>query len=168
MNPAYQELPMNRLSILTNELTGARVTIPFTALRRFGPRHHAIVLGTNTDDGQLWIAELSRRFGYRLVELNQWLEDNREYLDGLKIEPNSGPRANIDIARSAIQEVESRDPGGSGYDVLFNNCETFADRQIRGETSLSPQVRKAAQILGFVVAGGMLILRKSLKRRFLF
>ena len=159
---------MNEISITANELTGARITIPFTSLKRFGPKHHAIVLGINDDDGELWIAELSRRFGYRLVSLKQWLEDNQQYLDGLKIERNTGPRANLDVARSAIQEVQENCEWGNGYDVLFNNCETFVNRQFNGKTSLSPQVKRAAQVLGFVIAGGALLLRRSLTRRFLF
>ena len=159
---------MNELSIAANELTGARVTIPFTALKQFGPKHHAIVLGLNDADGEIWIAELSRRFGYRIVALKQWLDDNREHLKGLKIVPNTGPRTNLDVARSALVEVQQNSDSEIGYDVLFNNCETFADRQISGKTTLSPQVKKAAQVLGFVVAGGALILQKSLTRRFLF
>ena len=159
---------MKNLSIAANELTGARVTIPFTALKSLGPKHHAIVLGINDADGEIWIAELSRRFGYRLVALNQWLDDNKQHLEGLKIVPNTGPRTNLDVAHSALEEVQKNTDSEIGYDVLFNNCETFADRQITGKTTLSPQVKKAAQVLGFVIAGGALVLKRSLTRRFLF
>ena len=70
---------MNELSFNENELTGARVTVPFTALQRFGPKHHAIVIG-QCDNGDVWIAELSRKHGYRLVPLETWLDDNSDCL----------------------------------------------------------------------------------------
>lgn len=159
---------MKNICITPNELTGARVTIPFTAFKHFGPKHHAIVLGINDEDGEIWIAELSRRFGYRLVVLKQWIEDNRDHIDGLIIKANTGPRTNIDVAQSAIREVQAHAENETGYHVLFNNCETFVDRQFNGKTTLSPQVRKSARVLGFVIAGGMLILRRSLTRRFFF
>lgn len=155
---------MNELSFNENELTGARVTVPFTALQRFGPKHHAIVIG-QCDNGDVWIAELSRKHGYRLVPLETWLDDNSDYLDGLSIEPNAGPRSNWDVAQGAIDEVIAAAENGSQYNVVFNNCETFANRHLSGETSLSPQVKKTFKMLGFVAASGALILQRHLKNR---
>ncbi len=155
---------MQELSFTENELTGARITVPFTALQHLGPKHHAIVIGVCDDDQEIWIAELSRKHGYRLVALKTWLDDNGQYLEGMKIEPNPGPRSNWDVAESAIAEVKQAAEEGLKYNVVFNNCETFADRHVTGENGLSPQVKKAAKVLGFVVAGGALVLKRHLEQ----
>ena len=76
---------MKKFSFTENELTGSRLVIPFTPLKKFGPKHHAIVLGLNDEDGEVWIAELSRRHGYRLVSLQQWIDDNDEFIDSVEI-----------------------------------------------------------------------------------
>lgn len=156
---------MDSLSFSEIELSGARVTVPFTALQRLGPKHHAIVIGQSDDDGEVWMAELSRKHGYRLVSLKSWLNGNQDYLDGLKIEPNLGPRSNWDVAQSAIDEVIAENESGKQYNVVFNNCETFANRHLSGTTSLSPQVKKTFRMLGFVAASGALILQRHLKNR---
>ena len=158
------------ITFTENELTGSRVTFPFTALKHLGPKHHAIVVGEreekqSSEEAELWIAELSHRHGYRLVSLKEWMEDNGKFLDGMKIEPNPGPRSNWEVAESAIEEVKSAADKGLEYNIVFNNCETFANRHLTGETTLSPQVKKAAKVLGFVVAGGALILKKHLEQK---
>lgn len=156
---------MDKLELKQHELSGARLTVPFTALKRLGPKHHAIVLGESEFGNKIWIAELSRRHGYRLVELERWLEDNGEHIDGLKLEPNSGPRSNWEVAQSAIDEVKAAESNNRKYDVIFNNCETFADRHVTGATSISPQVKKSLKLLGFVVAGGVYLLKKRITSR---
>jgi hypothetical protein len=156
---------MNQLTIVEHELSGARLTIPFTGLRKLGPKHHAIIVGAHRVTGQLWVAELSRKFGHRLVSLDQWFEDNRKYLAKLKVIPNEGPRSNSEVAQSAIKEVLAKleDDGKPGYDLVFNNCETFVDRHTEGEqpkAKLSPQVKQTLQAAGVIIATGAVILGK--------
>ena len=158
---------MNNFSFTENELTGSRLVIPFTPLGHFGPKHHAIVLGINDADGEVWIAELSRKHGYRLVALEQWIEDNDDFVDKVEIAPNEGDRSNYEVARSAIDEILAREDAGkdSNYDVVLNNCENFVDRHTHGTWKLSPQVKKTMKLMGFAIAGGAMIWKKHLESR---
>jgi len=128
-----------------------------------GPKHHAVVIGFNVEDGLLWVAELSRKFGYRLVSAKQWFEDNQKFLDGLKVTENAGPRSNMEIAQSAVDEVKEKLEGKTDYNVVLNNCESFADRHTNGKRELSPQVRSAFKAAGIVIAAGAIVLRNRLK-----
>ena len=147
------------------ELSGARVTVPFTALKHFGPKHHAIVIGIRDGEEEIWIAELSRKHGYRLVSLKSWLDDNKQFEEGIEINKNEGPRTNWEVAQGAIEDVIAAKENGHKYNVIFNNCETFADRHQTGTTGLSPQVKKAMKLAGFVVAGGAMILKRHIRNR---
>lgn len=161
---------MSRIIITEHELSGARLTIPFTRLGNLGPKHHAIVVGVHRITNELWIAELSRKFGHRLVSIDQWFHDNEKYLPRLKVTPNEGPRSNAEVAESAIAEVKAKleNDGKPGYDLIFNNCETFADRHTQGSAEheadnkpkLSPQVKKTLQAAGVIIATGAVILGK--------
>jgi len=156
---------MSQIIIVEHKLSGARLTIPFTGLGKLGPKHHAIIVGVHRITGQLWVAELSRKFGHRLCSLDQWFEDNKKYLPKLKVIPNEGPRPNAEVAQSAIDEVHAKleDDGKPGYDLVFNNCETFVDRHTDGEPPkpmLSPQVKKTLQAAGVIIATGAVILGK--------
>lgn len=156
---------MDQIVLVEHELSGTRLTIPFTALGKVGPKHHAIIVGVHRISGQLWIAELSRKFGHRLVSLEQWFKDNEKYVPHLKVKPNPGPRSNEEVARGAIEEVAAKleDDGKPGYDLIFNNCETFANRHTEGEeqkVTISPQVKTALQAAGIVIATGAVILGK--------
>ncbi len=159
---------MEKIVLVEHKLSGSRLTIPFTTLGKLGPKHHAIVVGMHRISGQLWVAELSRKFGHRLVSLDQWFTDNEKYLTQLVVTPNLGPRSNEDVARSAINEVVTKleVDGKPGYDLIFNNCETFADRHTKGhgeKRMLSPQVRKVLQAAGVVIATGAVILGKRIR-----
>lgn len=166
----HAEIIMNQIIITEHELSGARLTIPFTALGNLGPKHHAIVAGVHRITNQLWVAELSRKFGHRLVSIDQWFQDNEKFLSRLKVTPNEGPRSNAEVAQSAIAEVKAKleNDGKPGYDLIFNNCETFADRHTQGQAEnepidkpkLSPQVKQALQAAGVVIATGAVILGK--------
>jgi len=159
---------MSQIVIVEHELSGTRLTFPFTALGKLGPKHHAIIVGVHRITGQLWVAELSRKFGHRLVALEEWFQDNEKHLAHLSSTPNPGPRTNEEVALSAIAEVAEKlaDDGKPGYDLIFNNCETFADRHTAGEdqteqkVTISPQVKTALQTAGIVIATGAAILGK--------
>jgi len=166
----HAERTMNQIIITEHELSGARLTIPFTALGNLGPKHHAVVVGVHRITSELWVAELSRKFGHRLVSIDQWFLDNEKHLAKLIVTPNDGPRSNAEVAQSAIAEVKAKleDNGKPGYDLIFNNCETFADRHTQGRAEnetenkpvLSPQVKRALQAAGVVIATGAVILGK--------
>ena len=156
---------MSQIVLIEHELSGSRLRIPFTPLGKRGPKHHAVIVGVHRVTGKLWVAELSRKFGHRLVELEQWFQDNKKYLSQLVVIPNPGPRTNEEVARSAIAEIEAKQESGvlKGYDLIFNNCETFADRHSDGEQKLlklSPQVKSVLQAAGVVIATGAVILGK--------
>lgn len=156
---------MKQIILTEHELSGARLTIPFTALGTIGPKHHAVIVGLHRITRQLWVAELSRKFGHRLVSIDQWFSDNEKYLKLLKVTPNQGSRPNVEVARSAIAEVAQKNKNSKhpGYDLVFNNCETFADRHTHGEQDkpkFSPQVKTALQAAGVVIATGAVILGK--------
>ncbi len=160
---------MSQILITEHELSGARLTVPFTPLGKLGPKHHAVIVGVHRIDQELWVAELSRKHGHRLVSLEQWIKDNKNYMAHLTVTPNEGPRSNSEVAQSAIDEIASQ-LGESGeprnYNVIFNNCETFVDRHLDGEQDkprLSPQVSKALQAAGVVIATGVVILQKHKK-----
>ncbi len=154
---------MKRIRISEHELSGARITVPFTTLSRVGPKHHAIVVGVD-DDKRLWIAELSRRFGCRLVDWSTWLRDNQRYMRHIDVEPNSGPRQNFEVTQSAVADVVAADGKTQRYHVLFNNCESFADRHQGSCNRLSAQVQKSARLLGVVAAAGAFALRWRLRQ----
>ncbi len=160
---------MSQVVIIEHELSGARLTIPFTALGKLGPKHHAVIVGVHRIKQELWVAELSRKHGHRLVSLEQWIEDNKNYLPRLTVTPNKGFRSNSEVAQSAIDEVTTQldaGPDSKKYDLIFNNCETFVDRHTDGERDkprLSPQVSKALQAAGVIIATGAVILQKRKK-----
>ncbi len=162
---------MNQIIITEHELSGARLTVPFTALGKLGPKHHAVIVGLHRIKQQLWIAELSRKYGHRLVSLDQWIADNKKYIAQLTVSPNSGPRSNAEVAQSAVEEIrfqETSNEPSKKYDLIFNNCETFVDRHTEGEgdldkPKLSPQVSKVLQAAGIVIATGAVILQKRKK-----
>ena len=159
---------MSQIVLIEHELSGSRLRIPFTPLGNRGPKHHAMIVGIHRVTGKLWVAELSRKFGHRLVELEQWFEDNKKYVAKLVVTPNPGPRSNEDVARSAIAEIEAKreDSGLKGYDLIFNNCETFADRHSAGQEkklALSPQVKSVLQAAGVVIATGAVIIGKRFR-----
>ena len=151
---------MNKISIVEHALSGARLTIPFTFLGKLGPKHHAIILGANEADDLLWIAELSRKFGYRMIE--QWFRDNSKFLSGLVVTQNNGNRDNFEVAVSAAEEIRQRQSAAESqrYHLVFNNCESFAIRHTEGTNKLSPQVAKVLKTAGVVIAAGAVVWQK--------
>lgn len=154
---------MKHFEFEEHPLSGARLTIPFSPLGDMGPKHHAVVIGFNPDDGLLWVAELSRKFGYRLVSAQEWFADNKKFLAGLKVTENAGPRSNVEIARSAVDEVLAKLDDKADYNVVLNNCENFAERHATGKRELSPQVRSVFKAAGIVIAAGAIVLRNRIK-----
>lgn len=162
MDSSENDLVSGKLRFEEHALSGARLTIPFTFLKKLGPKHHAIVIGLNQDDQKVWIAELSRRFGYRIVPLDQWFDDNSNYLGELVITQNNGERENFEVGKSAAMEIVSRQQVGdkSKYHLVFNNCESFADRHSTGKNKLSPQVAKVLHSAGVAIVAGAIIWQK--------
>ncbi len=167
------------VTLREHEYSGARLVVPFTPFKWIGPKHHAIVVGIDERDGRVWIAELSRRFGYRLVTLDRWLGDNRYYQKHLVIEPNRGPRTNSEVARSALSEIKQQQKskdcqttpqdrlstGSIRYHVVFNNCESFVDRHVTGNHSIGSQVKRSLKCAGVLVAGGLMIWQRQLAKQ---
>jgi len=135
---------MEQIILTEHELSGARLTIPFTPLGKLGPKHHAIIVGVHRITNEFWVAELSRKFGHRLVSIDQWVSDNQKYLKQLTVTPNEGTKSNAEIAQSAIAEVKAKlkDDGKPGYDLVFNNCEWSRHRNGRCDFGKTKKVNQ--------------------------
>ncbi len=140
------------------DITGCRVVGALTRLGRFGPKHHGIVLGCSTADGQVYIAESTREAGYRLTTYDRFAEEHGRY-GPVRIEPNTGKFSDVEVAQRALDELMS---GGDGpYNLVTNNCESFSNRAMN-DHSLSGQVlRTCAGAAVFVAA---LVLRRYTRR----
>lgn len=75
----------------------------------------------------------------------------------IRLEPNQGPNSNAQIAQRALAEVKQ---GNAAYDLVVNNCESFVNRAIHGN-SISSQVINTA--LGIAVIAGLYYVLKNTK-----
>lgn len=138
------------------DVTGCRLVGAITKeLGMDGPKHHAVVLGRGTFDGEVYIAELMDR-GYQVTTYKDF--QNRYAPNGtIRLEPNNGPNNNVQVAQRAIAELRQ---GESAYDLVVNNCESFVNRAMHGKSS-SSQVANTA--LGVVALVGLFYVLKNSK-----
>lgn len=138
------------------DVTGCRLVGAIT--KEFGmdgPKHHAVVLGRGTFDGEVYIAELMRN-GCQISTYKNF--HSRYAANGpIRIEANDGPNSHIEVAQHAIAELGQ---GGAAYDLLLNNCESFVNRAMHGKSG-STQVINTA--LGMVALVGLFYVLKNSK-----
>lgn len=140
------------------DVTGCRIIGPITKeLGHAGPKHHAVILGRNPMDSDVYIAE-SMSHGYQIStfrNFHQRYSQNGEII----VSPNDGEYENIAVAKRAIAELNN---GGNGtYDLLTNNCECFVNRAMHNK-SLSSQVINTA--IGVLVLVGLVYIVKNSRR----
>ncbi|MDN2713704.1 lecithin retinol acyltransferase family protein [Janthinobacterium sp. SUN120] len=138
------------------DVTGCRLVGAITKeLGMDGPKHHAVVLGRSTFDGEVYIAELMDS-GYQVTTYMHF--HNRYAPNGtIRLEPNNGPNNNVQVAQRAIAELRQAE---STYDLVVNNCESFVNRAMHGKSS-SSQVAHTA--LGVVALVGLFYVLKNSK-----
>ncbi|GAB4356099.1 MAG: hypothetical protein Kow006_22960 [Gammaproteobacteria bacterium] len=130
------------------DITGCRAVAALTRLGFLGPRHHAIVVGRNTGDGQVYLAESTREAGYRLLTMDEFVAAYGGHA-AVRIEPNRGSYSDAEVAQRALDELMS---GGEGrYHLVLNNCESFSNRAMHNH-SVSHQVVNT--VLGVVTMIG--------------
>lgn len=130
------------------DVTGARIV---GAIRRElgfdGPKHHAVILGRGVHDGEIYIAELMAH-GHQITTYRQF--QHRYAANGpIRLEPNAGRNTNAQVALRALAEVRQ---GETTYDLIVNNCESFVNRAMHGNSTSSQVVNTA---LGLAVLVGL-------------
>jgi hypothetical protein len=128
------------------DVTGCRLVGAITReLGMDGPKHHAVVLGKGTFDGEVYIAELMNS-GYQIATYKDF--HNRYAANGqIRLETNDGPNDNVQVAQRAIAELRQ---GGAAYDLVVNNCENFVNRAMHGKSSSSQIVNTALGVAALV------------------
>lgn len=117
------------------DVTGCRAKGPMTFAGEIGPKHHAIILGRNTIDGLIYVAELLKT-GYQIATFADF--DSRYSKNGdISIEPLEDTESGLQSAHHALAEIASG--ANSKYNLITNNCESFVNRSIKG-SSVSGQV----------------------------
>ena len=129
------------------EQTGFRAIGSLAKLGVMGPKHYAVVIGKSLLDGRIYVAE-QRVSGYQLSTIEEF--ESRYVSNGtLYLEKNYGPRANIEVARRALNEIKR---GGDGpYNLLVNNCESFCNRATYGSSGSAQVIRTLLAIIAFVL-----------------
>jgi hypothetical protein len=138
------------------DVTGCRLVGAITKeLGMDGPKHHAVVLGKNLFDGEIYIAELMRN-GPQISTFNDF--QKRYAANGqIRLEPNNGPHQNVQVAQHAIAELKQE---GAVYDLAINNCESFVNRAMHGASTSSQVINTA---LGVVILAGLYYILKNSK-----
>lgn len=128
------------------DVTGSRLIGAINKnLGHAGPKHHAVILGQNISDGNIYIAE-NMDCGYQIATYSNFCA--RYAPNGeIKVTPNEGEYDNVTVANRAIKEIKS---GGKGiYNLVTNNCESFANRAIENH-SVSNQVVTTLGVLALI------------------
>ena len=138
------------------DVTGCRLVGAVTReLGMDGPKHHAVVLGKNFFDGEIYIAELMRNG----PQISTFKDFHKRYAANgqIRLESNNGPHENLQVAQRAIAELKQE---GAAYDLVINNCECFVNRAMHGDSTSSQVVNTA---LGVVALVGLYYVLKKLK-----
>ena len=148
---------MNTLQFYQDELTGSSIVGAITPLGHNGPKHYGVIIGKCNQDGNVYVAE-STTERYQLTTKDEFI--NRYKNNGeIRVFPNNGPFKDVEVAQCALDEVTQ---GGDGkYDLITNNCESFANRVTHKKTT-SKQVVNT--ILGCMVAFlGVWVIKETLR-----
>jgi hypothetical protein len=146
-----------QLQLQQIDVTGARIVGPITSLGHTGPKHHGIILGKNPEDGHVYVAE-NMHTGYQIATYYDFC--TRYMPNGeIKIAVNDGVYSDLTVAHRAMEEIKR---GGKGiYNIIANNCESFANRAMH-DKSVSKQVINTA-IGVAALAGACWIIKNSKK-----
>jgi hypothetical protein len=137
------------------DLTGSRLVGAITKeLGMDGPKHHAVVIGRGVSDGMIYVAELMGH-GYQLANYQDFYNRYAPHAP-IRLEPNVGPNSNSQVAQNALAELQQ---GGARYDLIVNNCETFVNRAMNGNSTSSQVVNTALGLAALV--GLCYVIKKS-------
>lgn len=119
-----------------------------------GPKHHAVIIGRNSLDNNIYIAE-NMHTGYQISTYTDFYQ--RYSMNGdLIVSANDGVFDNVTVAQRALDEIKK---GGRGaYNLLTNNCECFVNRSMH-DKSISNQVINTA--LGILAVAGLVYVVKK-------
>lgn len=153
----HSELKQNLIMHLQQiDVTGCRLVGAITKeLGMDGPKHHAIVLGKNIVDDEVYIVELMRNG----PQISTFQDFRKRYAANgqIRLESNNGPHENVQVAQRAIEELKQ---GGAVYDLVINNCESFVNRAMHGKSTSSQVINTA---LGVVALIGLYYVLKNSK-----
>lgn len=142
----YSEATTQVMHLQQIDVTGCRLVGAITKeLGMDGPKHHAIVLGRGAFDGEIYIAELMDS-GYQVTTYKNF--HSRYAANGeIRLEANNGPNNNLQVAQRAIAELRH---GEAAYDLVLNNCESFVNRAMHGNSSSSQIINTALGVVALV------------------
>ena len=127
------------------EQTGFRAIGSLAKIGVIGPKHYAVVIGRNSLDGRIYVAE-QQVSGYHLTRIEEF--QSRYICNGsLYLEKNYGSRSSIEVAMRALDEV--RRGGNGSYNLLLNNCESFCNRATYGSSASAQVIRTLIAVLAF-------------------
>jgi len=138
------------------DVTGCRAVGAITDIGHVGPKHHGIIIGRHASDNQVYIAE-NMHTGYQLATYDDFYD--RYSINGeIKIFENDGKYDSVSVARRALSEILV---GGKGaYNLITNNCESFANRAMK-DHSVSNQIINTA--IGVAAIAGIYWVVKNSK-----
>jgi hypothetical protein len=134
--------------------TGCRVVGAMTDLGHTGPKHHGVIIGRGAVNNEIYVAEYVSH-GCQLVTYESFAE---RYLPNgeVRLFENEGKLDSGDVARRALGELTC---GGKGaYNLLTNNCESFVNRAMHGN-SVSNQIVNTALLI-ITIIGTCWIVKK--------
>lgn len=145
----------NEINFLEIETTGHKIFGSISGLGKIGPKHYGVILGAHPVDGKIYIAE-SMHNQYQLATYENFLARYKQN-GQVTIVENDGKLSNISVARRALSEIIR---GGEGvYNLITNNCESFANRAMYGHSTSKQVVNTAIGLTAIV--GLIWIVKKS-------
>lgn len=126
--------------------TGCRLVGAITVLGHTGPKHHGVIIGMDAANNQIYVAE-HRHHGYQLATYENFVE--RYSTNGeIGLFEHEGKSNPGEVARRALDKLTR---GGKGaYNLLTNNCESFVNRAIYGN-SVSNQIVNTALLITAII-----------------
>ncbi|MCK5110426.1 MAG: hypothetical protein KAQ94_02810 [Arcobacteraceae bacterium] len=119
------------------DVTGSRLKGTFLKVAGEIPlKHHGIIIGKNVKDNNIYVAENRKGLGLELATVEDFRKRYFENGDVVLLQ-NDGNKTNFEVAQNALDEVFS--DSKKEYNLIFNNCESFANRAMYNH-SLSGQI----------------------------
>lgn len=157
----FKKTSMNKKEVieLTQiDVTGCKIIGSITGLDKIGPKHIGIILGLNKSDNQVYIAE-SMHNKYQYDTYNNF-KDRYSNNGEVAIYENNGKFTNLEVAQRAVAEISNG--GKAVYNLITNNCESFANRAMHNH-STSFQIINTA--IGIAVFTGLFWIMKKEKSK---
>lgn len=143
---------MSNESFEVLDITGSRLKGTFVNFFGIPLKHHGIIIGKSSIDGNIYVAENRKESGLALDTIENF---KKRYIKHghLTLEENNGNKTNKEVAQNALTEVSKST--GNKYNFFFNNCESFSNKAMYGH-GVSGQV-----VLGLVACVGFVLIMKE-------